>query len=76
SKRLLLVIDDLRVEIEDGHLEKLQKKLKAVDITMLVTTRSNHVANSIAEPEHVENLQGLNQEESRSLFQRVNEPYT
>ncbi|XP_045813961.1 putative disease resistance protein RGA4 [Trifolium pratense] len=82
SKRLLLVIDDLRVEIEHGHLEKMQKKLKEVigctDITMLVTTRSNHVANSIAAAAggHVLNLQGLNQEESRSLFQCVNEPNT
>ncbi|MCI82310.1 CC-NBS-LRR resistance protein, partial [Trifolium medium] len=69
SKRLLLVIDDLRVEIEHGHLEKFQKKVKeaigCTDITMLVTTRSNHVADSIAAAAgHVLNLQGLNQEES------------
>ncbi|XP_045813952.1 disease resistance protein RGA2-like [Trifolium pratense] len=77
GKRLLLVIDDLRVEIEHDDLEKLQKKLKetvgGTDITMLVTTRSNHVANNIAAV-HVLKLQGLNQEESWSLFQCVNEP--
>ncbi|MCI40069.1 CC-NBS-LRR resistance protein, partial [Trifolium medium] len=73
GKRLLLVIDDLCVEIKHDDLEKLQKKLTEVvgsrtDTAILITTRSNHVANSIAAG-HVLKLQALNQEESWSLFQ-------
>ncbi|MCI10861.1 CC-NBS-LRR resistance protein, partial [Trifolium medium] len=72
GKRLLLVIDDLLVGIKHDDLEKLQKKLTEVvggrtDTAILITTRSNHVANSIAAA-HVLKLQGLNQEESWSLF--------
>ncbi|AES95725.1 putative P-loop containing nucleoside triphosphate hydrolase, leucine-rich repeat domain, L [Medicago truncatula] len=76
EKRLLLVIDDLRFEInEPDYLEKLQKKLtEAVggraDTAILITTRSNHVADNIAAG-HVLKLQGLNQEDSWSLFEEI-----
>ncbi|KAK2373758.1 putative disease resistance protein RGA4 [Trifolium repens] len=80
GKRLLLLLDDLRVGIERGDLEKLQKKLTVVvggrtDTAILITTRSNHVANNIGAG-HVLKLQGLNQEESWSLFQHIHAPIT
>ncbi|PNY11115.1 putative CC-NBS-LRR resistance protein, partial [Trifolium pratense] len=98
GKGLLLLLDDLRVEIQRGDLEMLQKELTKVigshtDTAIVITTRSNMVANTIA-AEHVTTcgnqvainiaartivvlkLQGLNQEESWSLFQCVNELIT
>ncbi|GAU25780.1 hypothetical protein TSUD_222370 [Trifolium subterraneum] len=80
GKRLLLVIDDLRVDIGHDDIENLQKKLTEVvggrtDTAILITTRSNQIVNNIAAG-HVLKLQGLNQEESWSLFQCVYEPIT
>jgi len=81
KKRILLVIDDLRIEIKNDDLKKLQKKLMEAaggrtDTAILVTTtRSNHVANNIA-ARHVLKLQGLNQEESWSLFRKIHGPIT
>ncbi|WJX56295.1 hypothetical protein P8452_41965 [Trifolium repens] len=75
NKRVLVVIDDLQIKIENDDLDKLQQKLiEAVgghtDVAILITTRSNQVANNIAAT-HVLQLQGLNQEESWSLFLHV-----
>jgi len=79
KKRVLLVIDDLRIEIENDDLKKLQKKLTetvgCTDTAILVTTRSNHIADKIAS-RHVLKLQKLNQEESWSLFQQIHGPIT
>ncbi|CAK8540281.1 unnamed protein product [Lathyrus sativus] len=80
GRRQLLVIDDLQIGIEhDDVLEKLKKKLmKAVGCThtaILITTRSNHVANNIG-ARHVLKLQGLNQEESWALFMQIHGPIT
>jgi hypothetical protein len=53
-------------------LEKLQQKLTefgAIDWVILITTRSNHVANNISGARFV--LHGLNEHESQSLFQQI-----
>ncbi|KAL9328593.1 hypothetical protein ACSQ67_003596 [Phaseolus vulgaris] len=80
GKRFLLVLDDLRVENGEGCLEMLQDKLTEAEAggAVVVTTRSNLVANKIAESGTVKLkpcvLQGLNQEESWYLFQKIQGP--
>lgn len=74
GKRFLLVLDDLRVE---NGVQKLLDKLSEAEAcgAVIVTTRSNFVANRIAENGTVKlkprALQGLNEEESWYLFQKI-----
>ncbi|AES95702.1 putative P-loop containing nucleoside triphosphate hydrolase, leucine-rich repeat domain, L [Medicago truncatula] len=71
SVRRLLVLDDLRIEIKHD-LEKLQKKLTESGGTswaILITTRSNYVADNISVARYV--LKGLNRHESQLLFQQI-----
>ncbi|KAL9276489.1 hypothetical protein ACSQ67_025961 [Phaseolus vulgaris] len=76
GKRFLLVLDDLRVENGEG-CQKLQDKLMKAEAggAVVVTTRSNLVANKISESGTVKLkprvLQGLNEEESWYLFQKI-----
>ncbi|KAK7366998.1 hypothetical protein VNO80_09003 [Phaseolus coccineus] len=76
GKRFLLVLDDLRVE-NGERFQKLQDKLTKAEAggAVVVTTRSNLVANKIAESGTVKLkprvLQGLNEKESWNLFQKI-----
>ncbi|CAL5188436.1 unnamed protein product [Lathyrus oleraceus] len=73
GKRRLLVLDDLRIEIK-LDLEKLQQKLidsGGAGSAILITTCSHHVANTLAGFASRFVLKGLNEHESRLLFQQI-----
>ncbi|MCI35319.1 CC-NBS-LRR resistance protein, partial [Trifolium medium] len=62
---------DLQIEMKDD-LEKLQQKLTefgTIDWVILITTRSNHVANNISAARYV--LKGLNEHKSGLLFRKI-----
>ncbi|TKY70077.1 putative disease resistance RPP13 protein 1 [Spatholobus suberectus] len=73
GKRFLLVLDDFRAENGEECVEKLQQKLTEASGAILITTRSNFVANKIAGGGTVKPyaLQGLNEDESWSLFNQI-----
>ncbi|KHN40424.1 disease resistance protein RGA2-like [Glycine soja] len=74
GNRFLLVLDDLRDENVEECLHKLRKRLTEAVGAILITTRSNFVANyKIAGTVKLYALRGLNQEESWSLFQQIRE---
>nr|KYP66451.1 Putative disease resistance protein RGA3 [Cajanus cajan] len=68
GKHFLLVLDDFK---DEECLQKLQQKLKEASGVILITTRSNFVANKIGGKVKPYALQGLNEEESWSLFQQI-----
>jgi len=73
GKHPLIVLDDLRNEIKND-LEKLQQRLKescGTGCAILITTRSNHVANNISGSAARFDLKGFNEKDSQSLFQQI-----
>ncbi|KAK7309659.1 hypothetical protein RJT34_06568 [Clitoria ternatea] len=74
KRDMLVILDDLRIEID---LKALQVKLKEADLSVgaiIITTRSNLVADKIAaSPSSVKTLtlQGLNENDAWSLFQKM-----
>ncbi|KAL2348878.1 hypothetical protein Fmac_002878 [Flemingia macrophylla] len=68
GKRFLLVLDDFS---DDECLQKLQLNLTEASVAVLITTRNNFVANKICGTFKPYALEGLNEEESWSLFQQI-----
>jgi leucine-rich repeat protein SHOC2 len=87
KKHYLVVMEDLKTEIEEKDLNKLQMILTGGESAILITTTSKFVANNITANIHSNNniatsftsfrphvLQELNEEESWSLFWRIHGP--
>ncbi|XP_027360330.1 putative disease resistance protein RGA4 [Abrus precatorius] len=69
AKPFLLVLDDLKAEIKEEFLDTLKKKFTHGG-AILITTRSNPVTAATVKA-HTVQLQGLNEEDSWSLFHEI-----